>query len=684
MRRGTTTLITAWLILTGGSARAAELLWDQWHGSNTAVDSMEYAAGTSWEAADDFDVVGSIERVYASGKGCWQCAPAQVAGVRVRFHEWTPAGPGAQQHEAYVPFGAADLLIDPGHPGLVDVTLPQPFPATGRHFLSLQVVFATDGIWSWWSANQPDYQLHPLFHRTGGGPWGPYFKSGGTKLYADLSFKLYGSTGAPPDLGNDPCGIWKDVPAPEPPGANYAPWHDVLVLAPDLAYAVGEVTVPNAIGGTDQLTSAMRWDGSAWSLIPVPAPEPYPGGASCGLKAIDGLAPNDLWAAGHQRIQSPIGGWLGYQMLVLHWDGQSWTVMNTPFTPQGSTGAFIEDVEVIAPDDVWFVGFHADVSGGIGQKKALAMHWDGTDFTLFDTPFFDNDYLGGHSFLAVEAVAPDDVWAVGGGFGPNFVPWSQIARFDGTQWTQVDVPMPGRNRLRDVAASTPTDVWMTGTYKEGTQEVPFFMHWDGSSFTQVANPGSEYSLVAVGPNQLYAGGEKLSHWNGSEWIVVDELADLQDRRVYGLDAAGDCTTVMAVGWQNGFAHNLARRLVPSPWNLYGSSIPGTNGPPELLVQGTLEPGTPVVLSLTNAPPGGVAMLLFGSQVLNVPFLGGTLVPVPTVQLVVPLDAHGEFHAWTDWKGGFRSGLLLVMQAWVPDPGAPFGYAASHGVVGILP
>ena len=84
---------------------AQELLWmNLTDGNSTSQYSMITVGSSPYDAevADDFDVVGTIERVFMSGYGCSSCGGVEVVGVYVRFYESTPADtPGALQAEYF-------------------------------------------------------------------------------------------------------------------------------------------------------------------------------------------------------------------------------------------------------------------------------------------------------------------------------------------------------------------------------------------------------------------------------------------------------------------------------------------------------------------------------------------------------------------------------------------------------
>ena len=94
-------------------AQASELLFSQWSDNQSAYGPSELWApdGINSEVADDFDVVGDIDRVVAEGF-IWGTVDFQ--GAYVRFYEFKPDGtPGALQKEYFVPNGFNAGASDP-------------------------------------------------------------------------------------------------------------------------------------------------------------------------------------------------------------------------------------------------------------------------------------------------------------------------------------------------------------------------------------------------------------------------------------------------------------------------------------------------------------------------------------------------------------------------------------------
>jgi hypothetical protein len=131
--------------------------------------------------------------------------------------------------------------------------------------------------------------------------------------------------------------------------------------------------------------------------------------------------------------------------------------------------------------------------------------------------------------------------------------------------------------------------------------------------------------------------------------------------------------------------SLLPGITPSPWRNVGHALAGGHGVPTLAGSGTLQPGSPVTLSIDDGRPSGTAVIAIGTPAIDAPFKGGVFVPTP--QLLVfglPLDADGHFSGSGTWYAGIPPGVPIYFQAWIPDPTAPVGYAATNGLEGTTP
>ena len=123
----------------------------------------------------------------------------------------------------------------------------------------------------------------------------------------------------------------------------------------------------------------------------------------------------------------------------------------------------------------------------------------------------------------------------------------------------------------------------------------------------------------------------------------------------------------------------------SPWTDLGHGLAGTGGVTPLLVgSGTLQPGTPVSLTLSRALQNSQAWLFLGLSQANLPFRGGTLVPSNDFLFPnLPVNGVGELVLGTNWPP-LPSGTAVTFQYWIVDPAGPFGASASNGLMGTTP
>jgi hypothetical protein len=120
----------------------------------------------------------------------------------------------------------------------------------------------------------------------------------------------------------------------------------------------------------------------------------------------------------------------------------------------------------------------------------------------------------------------------------------------------------------------------------------------------------------------------------------------------------------------------------STWTDLGFAKPGASGAPHLAGSGPLSAHSVASITLTNAKPASLATLIIGSNLLNAPFLGGVLVPEPTIVVPLVTSAAGAISLEATWPNGIPAGLPLRFQYWIQDPAATFGLSASNGLQGI--
>ena len=219
------------------------------------------------------------------------------------------------------------------------------------------------------------------------------------------------------------------------------------------------------------------------------------------------------------------------QPLIVHWNGETWRRVDAPNRDvvesdgRAAGGIFLRDVHATAPDDVWAVGGSGDIP--------VIQHWDGTDWSVVDSPEIRGLVNG--TLSAVTATAPDDAWAVGTGGSGVLV----LEHWDGARWTaqEFDEVDPRSSSLEDVDALSPNDAWAVGN----SWDRPLILHWDGRRWSRSVMPFVPYTRItgvdALGPEDAWAVGTTyadipgrlparplLARWDGTAWNVVPEEA----------------------------------------------------------------------------------------------------------------------------------------------------------------
>lgn len=239
------------------------------------------------------------------------------------------------------------------------------------------------------------------------------------------------------------------------------------------------------------------------------------------LNAVDFSTANDGWAVGFDYKMRSGDAVSRERPLVVSFDDDSFEKMTPPRDPTRSYE--LQGVAAIAPDDVHAVGYSYANSG---PTTAVAFHWDGTGWTELEVPS-----PGRQTWLrAVSANAPDDVWAVGDFSRRNDSGESLVLHYDGIEWSQVPSPNPRTyNLLWDVDVLSPDEAWAVGyTTKSNGREQPLALKWNGTEwrrqFFRLDFPKS-YSLLgvdAVSSEQVVtvgAGthGALIIDFDGSDW-----------------------------------------------------------------------------------------------------------------------------------------------------------------------
>jgi hypothetical protein len=189
--------------------------------------------------------------------------------------------------------------------------------------------------------------------------------------------------------------------------------------------------------------------------------------------------------------------------------GPTWGVVGSPNVGSGDNSLLA--VDAISPTDMWAVGTYQDEAG---EDRALTMHWDGAAWTVVPAPSVGED---GDRLVAVSASSSTDVWAVGASlYDGGFVEETLTMHWDGQAWTVVPSPSPGdetrETPLTGVVALSPANAWSVGYFHEGGTPQTLILHWDGVAWKVVPSPNvsTQHNLLlgvtAISATDIWAVG----------------------------------------------------------------------------------------------------------------------------------------------------------------------------------
>jgi hypothetical protein len=316
---------------------------------------------------------------------------------------------------------------------------------------------------------------------------------------------------------------WTTMGGPNP-GVHGSGLQAVGSAAPGDAWAGGFSCLSSACsqnGGFGSRTLMEHWNGHVWSAVPTPSP----GTAVNEIRAVDAVAPDDVWAAG---LWSDEGRWLRHG-LVLHWNGTAWRQVRIPFQ---SGEAHLDGISASGPDDAWAVGeLCPGPCSGLAHSTALVLHWNGTKFTRVQPAALGAARSG---MNAVLDVSPTEAWAVGGTSANRVAPTHPLVeRWNGARWRRVAAPPAGKSsELYDVLPGPGGRLWSFGALGTSSAERPFVLRRNASgAWKRVAAPSPDVHLAflsgaaasrspdmwAVGPA---TSGPFALRWDGHSWSTA--------------------------------------------------------------------------------------------------------------------------------------------------------------------
>lgn len=180
---------------------------------------------------------------------------------------------------------------------------------------------------------------------------------------------------------------WSLVPSPNANWETYI-W-DVSAISTNDVWAVGW---SNACPGCVGYTTALHWNGTAWSVVSTP----NPGASTNSFYSVKAFGSNDVWATGHYYTGSQ------WRTLTEHWNGTQWSVVASPNVTNDNS--LFGKIGATSNSDIWAVGYTGS------PQQTLVLHYNGTAWSVVPSA---NVAGQTNNLWAVAAISANDAWAVG-------------------------------------------------------------------------------------------------------------------------------------------------------------------------------------------------------------------------------------------------------------------------------
>ena len=167
---------------------------------------------------------------------------------------------------------------------------------------------------------------------------------------------------------------WSQTASPSPGSTAFL--YGVSAAPDGSAWAIGSTGASSGAGRT----LILHWDGAAWSRAASPSP-----GRDALLLGVSAGPGGTAWAVGDSCMSGCGTRSAVYRMLIMHWDGKAWSLVTGPSL---GSDAYLYDVSAGPGGSAWAVGYIC-TSGCHTASEAdqmLILRWDGTSWSRAATP----------------------------------------------------------------------------------------------------------------------------------------------------------------------------------------------------------------------------------------------------------------------------------------------------------
>jgi hypothetical protein len=319
--------------------------------------------------------------------------------------------------------------------------------------------------------------------------------------------------------------------------------------------AVGSAGGPNG----NAALLADRWNGVAWSVVPVPKPAHMQGGDLASVSCTSPSACMAVGSYGTGRISAP---------LAERWNGMAWAVLSAPRA--AGTAPDLFGVSCATTSSCAAVGclLNGDFCAG-----TVAYEWNGTAWQAEPTP------AGGQRLGSVSCTAPSSCMAVGeGGKG------TLVEHWNGRAWAVVPSPDPrSRGFLQfDGVSCRAAACEAVGSYANNRGAVVTLAErWNGHAWSiqQSPNPpGALVGLYSVSCSAVSACTATGNYDNGKGQTITTALR--WDGTAWALQAPANPATSALVDTLSAVSCAAAARC-----NAVGGNVFGSTGHSRALAEG---------------------------------------------------------------------------------------------------
>jgi hypothetical protein len=273
---------------------------------------------------------------------------------------------------------------------------------------------------------------------------------------------------------------------------------------------------------------------------------------------------------------------------VAKWNGSNWSALDSGIGGAGPGGSnpYVNALAV-SGNDLYVGGYFTNAGGILANRIAK---WDGNSWSALGSGM--NGGVFGLAAIGSDVYAGGDFNSAGG------IAAARIARWNGSNWTAVGL---GLDSVVFAVVASGSDLIAGGNFVTATNSnnqvitVNSIARWDGNNWTPLdLGMNGNVSALAVSGNEVYAGGQfttaggtlvnNVARWDGNSWSALGlgvgngSVATVNALAVLGGVAyvGGYFTTVTNSGGDMLTVNNIAK-WDGSSWSALGTGIFGNVG-----------------------------------------------------------------------------------------------------------